>query len=43
MAELFDVNLSAINKLLNNIYGEEELDSSSTIFKMEIVQKRRKS
>ena len=38
MSELFDVNVPAINKHLNNIYEEKELDKSSTISKMEIVQ-----
>lgn len=39
MAELFDVNIPAINKHLNNIYSEGELNNNSTISKMEIVQK----
>jgi len=39
MADLFDVNVSAINKHLNNIYHDEELIKNSTISKMEIVQK----
>lgn len=38
MAELFAVNPSAINKHLKNIYAEGELQESSTIFKMELVQ-----
>lgn len=38
MAELFAVNPSAINKHLKNIYAEGELQESSTISKMEIVQ-----
>ena len=38
MAELFDVNIPAINKHLNNIYIEGELNKESTISKMEIVQ-----
>lgn len=38
MAELFAVNTPAINKHLKNIYAEEELQESSTISKMEIVQ-----
>ena len=37
MSELFDENVPAINKNLNNIYKEKELDKNSTIFKMEIV------
>ena len=40
MSELFDVNVSAINKHLNNIYEEKELDKNSTISKMEIVEKK---
>lgn len=39
MAELFDVNVSAISKHLTNIYEEEELIKKSTVSKMEIVQK----
>lgn len=39
MAQLFDVGVPAINKYLNNIYSEGELSQSSTIYKMEIVQK----
>ena len=39
MAELFDVNIPAISKHLNNIYEEKELQKNSTISKMEIVQK----
>ena len=39
MSELFDVNVPAINKHLNNIYSEEELNRNSTISKMEIVRK----
>lgn len=38
MAELFDVNVPAISKHLNNIYEEGELERDSTISKMEIVQ-----
>lgn len=38
MAELFDVNIPAINKHLKNIFDEGELLPSSTISKMEIVQ-----
>lgn len=38
MAELFAVNTPAINKHLKNIYDEGELEESSTISKMEIVQ-----
>lgn len=38
MAELFAVNTPAINKHLKNIYAEGELQESSTISKMEIVQ-----
>ena len=38
IAKLFDVNIPAISKHLQNIYESEELDKSSTISKMEIVQ-----
>lgn len=38
MAELFDVNVPAINKHLKNIFSEGELIQSSTTSKMEIVQ-----
>lgn len=38
MAQLFDVNLPAINKHLKNIFEEGELEVNSTISKMEIVQ-----
>ena len=38
MAELFDVNVSAISKHLKNIYNENELDEEATISKMETVQ-----
>ena len=38
IAELFAVNPPAINKHLKNIYAEGELQESSTISKMEIVQ-----
>ena len=39
MSKLFDVNVPAINKHLNNIYYDEELSRDATISKMEIVQK----
>ena len=39
MAELFDVNVPAISKHLQNIYDDEELEQSATISKMETVQK----
>ncbi len=39
MAELFGVKTPAINKHLNNIYNEGELDKNSTISILEIVQK----
>lgn len=39
MAELFDVNTPAISKHLTNIYSEGELLASSTVSKMEIIQK----
>jgi hypothetical protein len=38
MAKLFDVNFPAISKHLKNIFDDGELDKSSTISKMEIVQ-----
>ncbi len=39
MAELFGVKTPAINKHLNNIYNEGELDKISTVSILEIVQK----
>lgn len=38
IAELFGVNVPAVNKHLGNIYEERELDEKATISKMEIVQ-----
>ena len=38
LAELFDVNVPAISKHLQNIFDEGELDRNSTVSKMEIVQ-----
>ena len=38
MAELFGVNVPAVNKHLTNIYAEGELKAEATISKMEIVQ-----
>ncbi len=38
MAELFDVNIPAISKHLNNIYEEDELQKSSTVSILETVQ-----
>jgi len=38
MAELFDVNIPAINKHLTNIYNEGELNKEATISNLEIVQ-----
>ena len=38
MAELFDVNVSAVSKHLSNIYEEGELSQTATVSKMEIVQ-----
>ena len=38
MAELFDVNVPAISKHLQNIFDEGELQKDSTVSKMEIVQ-----
>jgi hypothetical protein len=42
MAELFGVNVPAINKHLKNIFETDELDRESTISKMEIVQQEGK-
>lgn len=39
MSELFEVNVPAISKHLNNIYQDEELSIEATISKMEIVRK----
>ena len=39
MSELFGVKIPAINKHINNIYREEELQKNSTISILEIVQK----
>lgn len=39
MAQLFDVNVPAICKHLDNIFSDLELEYSSTVSKMEIVQK----
>ncbi|MFI3172838.1 MAG: hypothetical protein R3Y58_10825 [Eubacteriales bacterium] len=38
MAELFGVGIPAVNKHLQNIYEDGELEAISTISKMEIVQ-----
>lgn len=38
MAELFDVNVPAVSKHLQNIYDEGELERSTTVSKMETVQ-----
>ena len=38
MAALFDVNVPAISKHLQNIFNEGELDQESTVSKMETVQ-----
>ena len=38
MAELFEVNIPAISKHLNNIFESGELDKKATVSKMEIVQ-----
>lgn len=40
MAELFGVKTPAINKHLNNIYNEGELDKNATVSILEIVQKK---
>ncbi len=37
MAELFDVNVPAISKHLQNVFIEGELDETSVISKMEII------
>lgn len=42
MAELFGVKIPAINKHLNNIYQEGELNQDATISILEIVQKEGK-
>ena len=39
MAELFDVNVPAVNKHLNNIFDDGELEKASAVSKMEIVRK----
>ena len=39
MSELFDVNIPAISKHLNNIYAEGELNKKATISILETVQK----
>jgi hypothetical protein len=38
IAQLFGVEVPAINKHLNNIFEENELNKAATISKMEIVQ-----
>ena len=38
MAELFDVNVPAVSKHLQNIYEEQELSRDATISKMETVR-----
>lgn len=38
MAELFGVKIPAINKHLNNIYNEGELDKNSTVRKIRTVR-----
>lgn len=38
IAELFDVNVPAVSKHLNNIYEEGELEKASTVSILEIVQ-----
>ena len=40
MGELFDVNVPAINKHLNNIYEEKELNKNSTISILKIVENK---
>ena len=39
MSEIFNVEIPAISKHISNIIQEGELDESSTVSKMEIVQK----
>lgn len=36
MAQLFNVNIPAITKHIDNIYQDEELDKNSTVCKMEV-------
>lgn len=38
IAQLFDVGVSAISKLLNNIFFEGELQPEATVSKMEIAE-----
>lgn len=38
IAQLFDVGVSAISKLLNNIFSEGELQPEATVSKMEITE-----
>lgn len=40
MGELFDVNVPAINKHLNNIYEEKELNKNLTISILKIVENK---
>ena len=42
MSELFDVNVPAINKHLDNIYEEKEINKNSNYFQNENSLKRRK-
>ena len=42
ISELFDVNVPAINKHLNNIYEEKEINKNSNYFQNENSLKRRK-
>ena len=42
IARLFDVNVPAISKHINNIFDDGELKKSATVSKMEIVQKEGK-
>ena len=42
IAEIFDVNIPAINKHIKNIYKTGELDENSTIRKIQIVQQEGK-
>lgn len=43
MAKVFEVQVPAISKHLNNIFEEGELDKNLTVSKMEIVRKEGKS
>ena len=38
IAQLFDVDVPALSKLLNNIFSEGELQPEATVSKMEIAE-----